>query len=61
MNATRQRATEIEFAEKMVQLGACHHDLEAALRDAEQARRDLIRLLAILGGKPGPDFVSDAA
>lgn len=58
MNATTQRAHEIELAEEIVQLGAALHDCEAAIRDAHEARRRVIRLLAILGQRPGPDFVA---
>lgn len=58
MYATARRATEIDLAEEIVQLGATLNELEAAVRDAQESRRRVVRLLAILGQRPGPDFVA---
>lgn len=61
MQATRQRKTEIELAEQVVELGAALNDCERAIRDAHTARQRVIDLLCRLGRRPGPDFVSGEA
>lgn len=61
MFTTRQRKTEIELAEQVIELGAALNDCERAIRDARTARQRVIDLLVLLGGRPGPDFVGSEA
>jgi len=61
MTATTQRKLQIQFAEHVVQAGACLNEGEAAFRDARKALREATNILAVLGGQPGPDFVEVAA